>query len=133
MRTIKYKYVFKEIQYSGYCFKIFTMEEIEDGSLDDFLNENFSLQVHDRLQWTGLTDMNGIEIYQNDILRVDDDEYIIGIVRFIDASFVVHYENIEEPLSNFTGSYVFGDEYNNPELLKEIEEINNDVYPYRGL
>ena len=96
-------------------------------------------------QYTGLKDMNGVEIYEGDILEFEDTgeegyEYLEGY-DFINRA-TVCYENGRFELENFVGgdgyvlesmsnecheefmiilnnSKVIGNRYENPELLKE--------------
>lgn len=71
----------------------------------------------DIMQYTGLKDKNGKEIYEGDIgTDINDDMYE---VRFDDGAFVVIRDgNVIEPLSEVE-SYmeVIGNIYENPELI----------------
>ncbi|MCT7643452.1 YopX family protein [Aliarcobacter butzleri] len=69
-------------------------------------------------QHTGLKDINKVEIYEGDILKSDIDE-ALGVVCFEDGKFVVNWENISEDLFEWTGEFIIGNIYENPELLEQ--------------
>ena len=77
------------------------------------------------MQYTGLKDRHGQEIYEGDILR--DDEMGLNVVRWEDGSFWLEmfYEggqSLMEHLSDYNEvCEVIGNIYDNPELLKGAE------------
>ena len=77
------------------------------------------------MQYTGLKDRHGQEIYEGDILR--DDEMGLNVVRWEDGSFWLEmfYEggqSLMEHLSDYNEvCEVIGNIYENPELLKGEE------------
>ncbi|MBS6025971.1 MAG: hypothetical protein KIB00_18040 [Paeniclostridium sordellii] len=72
----------------------------------------------DIMQYTGLKDKNGKEIYEGDILLCCELE-INGTVFFNEGCFRVQWENcIEDLYENCDVYEVIGNIYENPELLK---------------
>ncbi|MCL4431889.1 MAG: YopX family protein [Epsilonproteobacteria bacterium] len=69
------------------------------------------------MQYTGLKDKNGIEIYEGDILR-DYDNELIGVVSFQDGAFIVSWENEFCNTFEWSSESVIGNIYENPELLE---------------
>ena len=77
------------------------------------------------MQFTGLTDKNGKEIYESDILKRPDSE-INYIVVFNGGCFCIqNSENKHHNLTLLDGINIFleiiGNTYENPELLEEKE------------
>lgn len=66
----------REIKFRGFCNlekKMYQNFYIEDHAKFAFMNEliNSAQQRYTMLQYTGLEDKNGIEIYEGDLLEVD--------------------------------------------------------------
>ena len=79
-------------------------------------------------QFTGLTDMNGNKILENDIVLLDDELYVIGWDNN-DACFRLYYDGFSESFSNVRGSdcEVYGNMFDNRELLFfkiDLDELN---------
>jgi hypothetical protein len=85
----------------------FTIKEI--GNLED-------LSVWELMQYTGLKDKNGVEIYEGDILHLELDD-INASVKFERGMFCLSIFS-DTPLNEFNyGNEVIGNIYSNPELL----------------
>lgn len=87
------------------------------------------------MQFTGLHDKNGKEIYESDIVEIDKDVaktfdiYSKGIINYLNGGFIVtkndgSYETIRSALlilgdlNNIFRGKVIGNIYENPDLLK---------------
>jgi hypothetical protein len=74
MREIKFKYLVKRNS-NGHIFsKIFTLAQIEDGDVNQWIKINIICRSElYKLQYTGRKDKKNKEIYANDILRTPHD------------------------------------------------------------
>jgi uncharacterized phage protein (TIGR01671 family) len=79
------------------------------------------------MQFTGLHDKNGKEIYEGDILRIEhpykDREYIGEVVYeyymfMVNGFYFTHYDNPSDAFEEMKYVEVIGNIYENPELLK---------------
>ena len=77
------------------------------------LNEYFTDRGWVWMQFTGLTDKNGKEIYEGDIIKNQNNN---GFVYFIDGMYLVNYGIFDDILHKH--NIVIGNIYQNPELLK---------------
>lgn len=70
------------------------------------------------MQYTGLKDKDGVEIFEGDIVYdIETDSY--GKIIFEEGKFVHEWQNISEDLcENHDGLEIIGNIYENPELLE---------------
>lgn len=99
-----------------------------DGSVKDvYLKEDITDEVI-KLQYTGLKDKQGKEIYEGDIFELKhpyNKRYHKGVVEFIDGKFTCrnfyqpHFDNPTDPFSEGTKYIeIIGNIYENKELLE---------------
>ena len=85
-----------------------------------------SYQVEQIMQFTGLLDKNGKEIYEGDVVKlphyVEPGEYVgdsISVVEFIDSAWrLTRIGGVDGFWISFSGCEIIGNVYENPGLLK---------------
>jgi len=83
---------------------------------------------HVLMQYTGVNDKNGIEIYEGDILRVTlfptyDTAHVVnscytGVVIYLNSGYIIKSSESSSSLIGFFTVEVIGNEYKKPELLE---------------
>ncbi len=135
-RTIKFRAWSKEGKQFG---KPFTLKQVVDISLDDYGGEITNWDNFEFNQFTGLKDKKGQDLYEGDILLINDSEKIPitdegqGPIEDINHLALVVFENgmfgvkIEETADSYVkGFYNFGlMEMNNGDKPENLEIVGN--------
>jgi uncharacterized phage protein (TIGR01671 family) len=125
-----YQPIFKVYENKKYELLIDTSGEIIMRTMNDLKHESLFPDRFQIMQFTGLHDRNGKEIYEGDILKTermtysDSGEYIgmveaHGEVIFTNGRYALHLSSGAMPDLHFGSSYhvVLGNRYEHPELL----------------
>ena len=97
----------------------------DDGNLfkDDYKIAEF--KDIELLQFTGLKDKAGQEVYEADVIKFNDGiDDIYGLISYNDedAVYCVSYENVTEHLLNMAGDFeIVGNIFENPDLHEQLE------------
>ncbi|WP_338997984.1 YopX family protein [Fusobacterium animalis] len=96
----------------------------DDGNLfkDDYKIAEF--KDIELLQFTGVKDKAGQEVYEADVIKFNDGiDDIYGLISYDDedAVYCVSYENVTEHLSNMAGDFeIVGNIFENPDLHEQL-------------
>lgn len=120
MREIKFKAWDRKAEFYGECVGILWIDKTVDiqGFHKDFDKQVLrigQLDDCDLLEYTGLKDKNGKEIYEGDILKTSTPYGVVN--HLVDNLSDVGYE-IREGYGSFELREIIGNIYENPELLE---------------
>ena len=123
-REIKFKYIWSNPTKTHFLSKIFTLDEIESGEQFMVLENEPLLKNYRRiaiLQWTGLLDKNGKEIFEGDIVFSESNQYYKQDEIVWDC-FTMGWDigkkdswKLRSPMSSKTE--IIGNIYENPKLI----------------
>ena len=105
----------------------FNYEYIRYTEDDNLFNENYKTAEFkniELLQFTGLKDNGGQELYEADVIKFNDGvDDVYGLISYDDedGTYRVSYENITEYLSDREGDFeIVGNIFENPGLHKQL-------------
>ena len=114
----------KMVAIIGIDFNYEYIRYTEDGNL---FNENYKTAAFkdiELLQFTGLKDNGGQELYEADVIKFNDGiDDIYGLISYDDedGTYRVSYENITEHLSDREGDFeIVGNIFENPDLHEQL-------------
>lgn len=124
MREIKFRAWderIKRMLYKNFYDRNWYYHSVKCHTHKKLMPEDFSFQV--LMQYTGLKDKNGIEIYEGDILEHEDDPPS-GVYEGCEVTFDEEYgiycfkNDAPNLLSSYCNLKIIGNIYENPELLE---------------
>jgi hypothetical protein len=121
-KEIKFKYIWSNPAKTNFVTAIFTLDEIEAGNQFMVLENEPLLKDYRliaRVQFTGLHDKNGKEIFESDILKIyyeGNQRYYLKEVKWLnDAINKGRWDALDN--CAYTSCEVIGNIFENPELL----------------
>lgn len=107
----------REIKFRGWNIILNEMMNVHDVpyGYNDILNSDEFIPM----QFTGLLDKNGKEIYESDILFADRKTNKIGKVIFDGGCFCIDFGDDSNFIATKNGFEIIGNIHENPELLKK--------------
>ena len=121
MREIKFRAwdksknkMFYDVQETScYWDGIFNPDVIQEDNFGYILDKK---DVYEVMQYTGLKDKNGKEIYEGDILNFDDEYWVVS---FEDGKYIGTFDNVIYDICEISHYEVVGNIYENSYLLGE--------------
>ena len=105
----------------------FNYEYIRYTEDDNLFNENYKTAAFkdiELLQFSGVKDKAGQELYEADVIKFNDGiDDIYGLISYDDedGTYRVSYENITEHLSDLEGDFeIVGNIFENPDLHEQL-------------
>lgn len=125
MREIKFRYVYKREDGEDLAIYAYTLDEITDGKPLSTLNVLNGLGggyygIETTLQFTGLLDNTGVEIYESDYCKYrNGEEYSKAVIEFMDGAYILATSRGHHSLhGHHFDIEVIGNIFEHPELLE---------------
>lgn len=117
MREIKFRFIYKSE--NKYCHKVYSLKQLIERPLAELCDVHNDWELVETLQYTGLKDKNGKEIWEGDILNCGEYDFIYIVALNDRGCFIAHHPEILEDFF-FLDALTFkiiGNIYENKDLL----------------
>ena len=113
-------------EYPMQLAKMVIIPSIEDGTYRTVHGYDTITNNYELMQYTGLHDKYGKEVYEGDIVRAnypwEDWSDILQVVRYVNGSWNYSYALDEYAVKPATGWEIVGNIWEHPELIKEVQQ-----------
>ena len=132
MREIKFQFLYKGLPFSSensdfrWHKKVYTLDQLCLSPLSAISDVHGQAELVAKRQFTGAKDINGVDIYEGDILRGQYYDYVL-IVKFLESTFRAFFIEYKEDdqyewlFDNDCDLEVIGNIHENTYLLVEVD------------